>query len=65
MIALDVKRIFHSFGVGKGRRIDKDQIELLGALPQPTQHVRLHQAMRAAGQAIETQVAFRPLQVGA
>jgi 23S rRNA G2069 N7-methylase RlmK/C1962 C5-methylase RlmI len=35
--------------VREGRRIDKDQVELLVGIAQPAQHVGLHQAMLTSG----------------
>lgn len=65
VIALYIKAILHTLGVGERWRIDEDQIELFIGVTQPAQDISLHQTMLASGQAIETQVALRPLQIGA
>ena len=67
MIARDVEHALHALRVREGRRIEKDQVEpagALGSLPEPPAAVGLHELVRGAREAVEDQIALRPVEVG-
>src|SRR5471032_2529720 len=63
LVTLYVENPFHALGVGEGRRIDEDQVELVTAGIQPDHHVTLLQAV-LVGETVQRQVATRPVEVG-
>lgn len=64
MIALDIEDAVHALGVGEGRRVDEDQVELVAAMGEPFQGIGLDELMRAAIEAVQHEIAVRPVAVG-
>src|ERR1700690_1780664 len=62
--ALDVEHALHALGVGKGGRIQKDQVERLGRrAAQPFAAVGALQTVQVGMQAVESQVLARPVEI--
>ena len=67
MVALDVEHAFHALGVRERRRIEEYQVVARGGvrrLLEPGAAVGLHEGWCARRQAVEREVALRPLEVG-
>ena len=63
MITLDIEHPFHALRVGERWRVDKDQIVFATVLLQPRHDIGLLQTL-SIRQAIERQIAPRPIQIG-
>lgn len=65
MVSLNIQAVAHPFGIGKGRRIEYDDVKFFGGFAaQPGGHVGLDKPVLRAVQLIDFQVFLGPLEVG-